>query len=394
MPWALPLAALTGVFICYRWHWKGVLISFAILLVALIYLLNIIPSSEWLWTSVLALSFASAFVVTVLSLEESQYSWENLYNEIEENKNKESFLSQKLDEFKIEFEGQQQLLSSKNETLEENLKQSHEKIAASEFLLDIARDELTKTHAHQQKLLQELLDARQKVVILEQQLESSRNESQTKVCPTIDQATIQNLQSDLKNLSQEKLELEIAFAQINEDCKTKAQELSHCKTQLMQLQQQSQFDKKHLEEFEVFKQQHNILLNTVQEQKIKLEEILQEKEALALEWQQMKDQPQPSGAVDRERRRFEGLYNQLQNQFAQKSATLDETRKELFQTQEKLAKTQREMDDLKLTHERDIEAQMAKMLKSAECELQQCERQQQEIDQLQEVITALLASKE
>ena len=96
---------------------------------------------------------------------------------------------------------------------------------------------------------------------------------------------------------------------------------------------------------------------------------------------------------DRELRRIEGLYQQLRQQFADKSEVLSTTRKELFVTQEKLSALQKEMEEAKVYEDSETAESLQKLIAAAESELALSEQQHTtEISRLHEVIDSLMAS--
>lgn len=466
MPWGLPLVALVGLLICYQWHWRGVLISLCLLIGVLTYNLSIVPTTDWLWFITLAASIAAAFVVTALSLEESRYAWQLLHREAGEQKLSISHLSQQVEVSRKEIEDQHRLLSGQIDKLESHLNLSQEKISSAENLVFLARDELTKSHAHQQKLLQDLLETRQKAVTMEQRLEDqqasidtvhaakiaateplkrliatrdseieelkisleailsedrlvrqqltsaeaqvtslrehqkaeSSSTSKLKEKDIQQQTTIQELNFHLDALSKEKTLLETNLEKLKRELdQLRANEKAH-EGKYLQLLETHKIEIESLQM--VVKSHKNDLVQLQQQWQRDKQQLVAEKESLAVQLQQVKEElqslpppsAQPAHSDTRELRRVEGLYNQLRNQFAQKSATLDSTRRELFHAQEQLTTAQKEMEETKLIHEREIESHLSKLLNSAERELSVEDRLQKEIDQLHEIIASLMPS--
>jgi chromosome segregation ATPase len=149
--------------------------------------------------------------------------------------------------------------------------------------------------------------------------------------------------------------------------------LTHCTEQLMQLTK---------------------VQSEAQELKAYCDHLQTEKETLAAQIQQLQsdNQPKPDTVVsDRELRRIQGLYKQLREQFAEKSSTLDVTRKQLFLSEEKLAALQKEMEESRLYDEYEVDTHLSSLLTSAEKELVGTEhRYESEIQQLHEVIDRLI----
>lgn len=66
----LPLAALIGLPICWKWHLRGALIAFLLLTALLLVNLPLIESGERMWFIGLGIALSIGFAVTALSLEE------------------------------------------------------------------------------------------------------------------------------------------------------------------------------------------------------------------------------------------------------------------------------------------------------------------------------------
>jgi hypothetical protein len=86
------------------------------------------------------------------------------------------------------------------------------------------------------------------------------------------------------------------------------------------------------------------------------------------------------------RRRAEGLYSQLKNQFEEKSLTLDETRRQLFYAEEKLLQLEKE---LKEREEFNPDPQVERLMGHINQMQHQIEQSEQEVTQLNEIISAL-----
>ncbi|MFQ5729922.1 MAG: hypothetical protein ACE5GN_06145 [Waddliaceae bacterium] len=85
---------------------------------------------------------------------------------------------------------------------------------------------------------------------------------------------------------------------------------------------------------------------------------------------------------------------QLREQFDEKSRVLDETRRELFFVQEELVKSKKEQEEMQLSHINEVEEVLQRHLNRLEKERAEEEEQhQQDLDALQEVVTAILKEK-
>lgn len=93
-------------------------------------------------------------------------------------------------------------------------------------------------------------------------------------------------------------------------------------------------------------------------------------------------------AENREVRRMQGFYNQLREQFEEKSKVLDETRRELFAAQEKVASAEHASSSHDLIYNKAHDEYCKQLLAAAAEEVEHLE---QEIVHLQAVIDSLMA---
>lgn len=90
-------------------------------------------------------------------------------------------------------------------------------------------------------------------------------------------------------------------------------------------------------------------------------------------------------------RRIESMYIQLKEQFQEKSAVLDTTRRELFHAHEELLKYQKELEEEKVFGQTDLEQYLQSDLLELEQQYEQMQRQyQQEVEELNRLVEHLL----
>lgn len=159
--WGLPLVAVCGLVLCYKWRWRGVLAS--LLLLAGVSTQHLIGHSaaDWLWTVTLALSIAAAFVVTALTLEEAHHAWEVLSKDAENHRQAIAQVKDSLVSAQNQFQIDRQELLTRLEHAKDELRAREGKLQSSTRLIDIVRDELTVMHEERGKLLEELFQMRQ-----------------------------------------------------------------------------------------------------------------------------------------------------------------------------------------------------------------------------------------
>lgn len=427
-PIAIPMVGIIGLFVCNRWKWSGVWTSQAILVLAVAYQLLMVSSADMLWVLSLSGSIAAAFIVTGLTVEESSTSLEILYKEYEEQQEMISSFNKRLQSSSSEAEMAKEHLQSQIAKLQGELVAKQEKISSTEKLVALAREELTINHHHQEKLLKDLLEAKTQVSLLETRVQEQPDiivqpdvvDQLHKLIAARD-SEIEGLKTSLEALLNEEKNLLIKYEKNENELASMrkqqhAHELEATKLQDEYLKQQAvnseltdhintlTREKAHLEaslgkfqeEIRDLKSHAETSLDEYQNQIMQQKKVIDllETEKSALTEQLLKQaEESPKTINDREVRRLEGLYNQLRDQFEEKSTMLDIARKELFQSQEKLMEVQLEMKELKLTSECEMDVQMKKILSDAEKEIASKKLLEKEIDQLQEVISALMSNR-
>ena len=135
-------------------------------------------------------------------------------------------------------------------------------------------------------------------------------------------------------------------------------------------------------------------ISTIKEE---LEKIQQTNVELKQQQQQLSESESNSDSEDearkkfREIRRLEGLYQQMRDQFAEKSKVLDSTRRELFLAQEKCSSLQKELEEREVFGNYDVEQSLYHQLSISEAELsKQVHSFNVEISQLHNFISVLL----
>lgn len=389
MPLNLSVAALAGLICTYQWHWKGVLMACCLLAGALAYSLYIAPKGDWLWLSTLTSCMIASYVVAALSSEESRYAWEVLSKEAQERNDNLSQLQLAVDNAVNETESQKHTFDSRLVALQTEQKAYEDKIASSEKLLHIVRDELNKSHSHQQTLTKELLEARQKIKTLESQKTEAPNKD-------LQAESIEPLQRIIAARDHEIEGLKTSIQALISEDKQIRHQLEKAENELLTLRKEQEQEGLHSSQ----RDQERIRQQTIiQELTGHIDSLSKEKNLLEsaliqlqTELETIKSTPiEETNPIDeRELRRVEGLYNQLRVQFAEKSSLLDATRRELFVSQEMHAKVQKELEEFTINHERDLERHLTKMMQAVDAELSLVEYQQKEIEQLQELITTLM----
>lgn len=459
--WQLPLAAIVGLTLCYKWQWRGVLASIVLLgaIAGQYFWEN--GTHDWMWVLTLTLSFAAALVVTGLTFEESCHAWDILQKEVEDGKRNLLHITESVESSQQSYEAERNDLISRVEFLQKELAAREKKLSTTESLVGIVRDELTVMHAGQEKLLQELHEARQHVAtqvplssddsqpdnILEiatlkshqetmlmelslatQQLAAYEEEiaaltHHTKLIEE-ESSLLKNEQSRMKVifeslnsekwlLNNEKQLLESTIARLHADLESanqnNAQQLDTLHTiensfkEMKCAAEDHQNNTKalnaHIDILEAERQNLNTRGLDLEIQcelgRAELAAIREKYHQLLIEIERLRAEKEcvnPAGSEPKsqEARRFEGLYKQLCEQFEQKNIVLDNTRRELFFTQEKLIALYRDIEEATLTEGRENESLYQGILSVAERELNEMQSAyESEIASLNEIICKL-----
>lgn len=487
-PLILPITALGGLVACYLWKWRGVALSSLTLIGALALSLHAMHNHHWVWVIALALTIACTFVVTVLCAEES-------YREIEVSSEGENDPRQVINKLNDQLQIMQkqhasdlQEYTSHIDQLKQDLLAKDDKIRSNDHLIKLVRDEMSATYSHQEKLMQELFQARQQLVRIEgvigkdadsfiadqantaaldeaQQKNVSLREELESVNQLIRQMqqksheteihytsrlaeTTESARLDYQKLLDEKNQMLAAVERLKADEKLHGESLGLLKQQLQAAETEKRdvdaklthaesalskkaeevaeelrlaherfnSDKSRLQlELETTKANESVAAKEAVEAKSALKHLSETENKLKEECSRLQQErqllqdklneaehkltiaPEPVIADDRELRRIEAMYQQLKQQFNEKSEVLTATRRELFFKEEQLLALQKDFDESILAKELEAGFAVEKALSQAEKELLvEHDWQQAEISHLHELIEMLnvkIASK-
>lgn len=149
LPWVL----LVGVVLSWKWKVRGLIASVVALIVAVAFNYSDIPTDERAWHVGLAVAMAMTFFVTALSFDEI----ESLIVGMEKESSSRLKSLLQLDE---KLESVQSKLIKEKEALSLEVREHVLKAESYERLIAVTREEILTTHAEQEKLLQELFEAR------------------------------------------------------------------------------------------------------------------------------------------------------------------------------------------------------------------------------------------
>lgn len=211
---------------------------------------------------------------------------------------------------------------------------------------------------------------------------------------------------DFGALQKQVLEKSTVVEELQSKLRMTDQEIAHLKSEnqsLLDLGAQSRAQEAHLESLKKQAAENENALKQIREQLVLAEKTIvlltEEKKTLTEQLGQAAvraDQeslaiPQEMLEADRSFRRMKGLYEQLKCQFADKSAVLDETRKQLFHLEEKFMQHQIDMQERETFGYSDIEKALEKQLIETQKNYAKMHRETvQEVEGLYEVIDNLL----
>lgn len=228
---------------------------------------------------------------------------------------------------------------------------------------------------------------RQQIKQLEDQLKQQEEQSQGR---------LRQVQGQLSE--QERLR-ELKLMQAQKDLWQTQQALQAKEDQLQHIQEQVQSFRKELHVQREISQKATEQLQTVEQLKMQLEVALKEVQGQLEQPQQRLELAykgrEKSPYADGNTRRIESMYIQLKEQFQEKSAILDETRRELFHAHEELLKVQKEREEEQIFEQTQEERDLQRELLFLGQQYEQMQRQyQQELDDLTDLISHLMSQME
>lgn len=236
--------------------------------------------------------------------------------------------------------------------------------------------EQIETLTKEKDLLQQTLaNTHQEMATLNDQHTQQLNEAHVQL--QIRETMTHDMSERIENLTKEKETLLHTLAKMQQEISVlsdqhnqRTNEYTHLNSQLAMLQ--SKADLMSMEKEQALQQ---------------LQDLRAERDALARDAAQKGQTMEGVSPEAAAWRQAEGRYNQLQEQFADKSAVLDETRKELFIAQEKLLQLQREMEECQTYTVSESEAALTKQLIQLG---EEAVGYQKEVVALQEIIDVLV----
>lgn len=422
-----PFFALTmacGIPACWYLKKWGAVIAAFVLTFLIFFNANAMAEAP-IWHIGIALSITLTLFITNSSFEETASIAEEF--SVHSTSSQKTLEQHKLDLENLNFKHQNELqtIQKKMDAYSQELKDAVEK-AKMEVLIARKDSDQTKNEAEsfrreleaktikEEHVLQELLEKRKEVFQLRDQLQETQEELKNRpkeMENDQDNTELQNLQDLISKKEQDLFNIQFRLDSALEDIQKQEKELSKFHdVEIMQKKLQLEMSDK-IETLKREKELFELTINKLQHETEQLFSLKQEKEKLedslnttlkelenvrnVATQEAAKEHPailsdpilsQESGL----RRRAEGMYLQLKEQFIGKSATLDETRRQLFHTQESLLQLQR---NLKESEQYSPNPQVQSMTRHILKMQNQFDRKEKiyfaEIDILHDIITKL-----
>jgi hypothetical protein len=347
--WSMLLAALLGLILCRKWKLRGAAVALTILVVAgtLEYMQR--GPNEQFWVAALGSSLAMGMIVTALSLRQASSFFRS---NLDENKN----FQQKIDHLQhLLKEAQLFVVQEKKEALKDiGVMETHVQEALLEAesykkLLQVHQYEVQKLRAENEKFVEEVLMKGQKAAALQHALDDANEELNGLKEFKENQEHQAELLDQLNEARVEKFQLEVLNDAYSQNSENKENQLKLLRDELGRIAEE-------------------LKMATSQEFWGEDHEILEE----------LGKNPQ-----------IEKVYKQLTQQFQDKSEILNQTRKELFQVENKLLAVQKECEQnaIDLNPEEIV---LTNHLKEVE---EECKDLEHQVDCLQELVTELMGKK-
>lgn len=434
----LPFVALSGMVLCWLKRTTGLIISLCLLAAIECYLFKTIPFSQGIWQLIMGCSLALAFTTIAISREDrlsvETESVEKLIsdlkkqleaeqetvatlkislNELETASQSHAQLQQEYDSFKKEHHRMRVDFQDAKVKLEEafliekktiaNLIQENEEsknsLLTEKQLRKEDRNEAEKKELHAQKIINDLKETITQLTKETVFLEGKVNQLGKNIeALQKENATLQSQKKALEKFEESNSELQTLLIQRDRNLEQLSEKIevieSEKNTQSSLVNklsldlEASHFEKENaLSEINALKAKQLELI--VERQHLNSE--IEKNRLILLEAEQARIKSDAESIeFERLARRFEGMYKQLVLQFKEKSEILNETRFQLFHSEEKLMQLQKEWEDSKIFTPSQEERLLQKHILSMEKYYCEKEKEHQlEIDQLTDLISHL-----
>lgn len=389
----LGLAAL-GLLLCCQWRWRGMIVSS--LLLAAAWALS--PGSLTLWSMTLLFSLLSSLAVTILFLEDAKKQIE-IQTEMQ---------TKKIDQLHALIGSNQELIDSQNEQISH-----HDRLH-----LLMKNECLTLSDRHE-TLMKELIDSRKanphnhakvgplsfsqiaeytnKIAEQENQLNSLRDENsshleQIEQLKNLETKYVQKIAEQEDRRRSLEAENSSHLEQIGQWIKLEAEQEAKNHIQ----EEQANHCKEIQQDLLALMAKHSILQTNYEALLSEKMELKKQIEHFKLELEQCqacvnppREELSENSGDPKEFNRINGLYQQLKEQFYEKSTQLDMARQHLFYSQEQLAAWKKESEEYLIHLEQKHQAYVAELFALMDSEMQALENKDHEIAELTAIVDHL-----
>lgn len=364
----LPLAGLAGIYCSWKWRLRGAAIAWVFLgAVTAFKSLSSIEPSVW-WNITLATSIGLACLVTALTQRNVRDHLEWKYQDSVEQQSRLAIVEARLNTILQTVQQERAEAQAQIETLQEQLSAKANNDEDYARFMDTARSELNQTRTENELLNTELTNARQQAISFSDDLQQAKE-------------ALWERQKQEDNFVKQENELK----ELRHMLDAYQHQIVSYKDDLQRARQQQTMITEMSELLDTLTREKSLLENTIKSLQTELEnrpQAAQTSDDIAV------DENSPS-----ELRRLEGFYRQLREQFEDKSNVLDETRKELFHTQEKLKAAELENSERELSVPQIPLEEHIKHLAAVEDELkQELEHSHQEIKRLYQLVDSIVTA--
>lgn len=364
----LPLAGLAGIYCSWKWHVRGTAIAWVLLAAATgLKSVNSPEMSLW-WNISLAVSLGLASLITALTQRNISDHLEWKYQDSIEQHSRLAISEARLNTILQTIQQERADVQQQIQTMEMQLKEKTDAQVDYMQFMEIARKELNHTKSENEQLQKEITDCRRALLEADDELKSCK---QALSLMQNQSETVQMQNKELTDLRHAVQAYQHQIVSYKDDLRRN----QHQQTLILEMSE---------------------LIETLSREKKLLESTLGslQEELESTKNKETTDEIGVSKESPRELRRLEGFYRQLREQFEEKTRILDETRQELFHTQENLMRAERELSEKELSSPQiSYEEHISHLLK-AEAELkQELEQSQQEIIKLNELVETLVSTR-
>lgn len=361
----LPLTALVGLYCSWKWGIRGSVVACVLLAAVASFKIVSSPDASAWWNISFASSIGLACLITALTQRNVRDHLEWKYQDFIEQQSRLAIVEGRLNTI-LQTVGQER--AQAEAAIEALRAQLDDKIAGQEHYaayMETSRQELCQTRAANESLHRDLVEMHQRVLISKELLEGS-------------QEALRHLEGREEVFNRQEAELK----GLRHTLGAFEHQIASYKDDLQRSQQQQPLIHEMGELIDTLTREKKLLESTLTALQTELEE---------LRLQPISDEVRVDEDSPGELRRLEGFYRQLRLQFEEKTQILEETRRQLFQTQERLNAIQLDFSERELISPQISLQEHSDHLARAESEFnKELAVSQQEIHKLYDLIESIM----